>query len=164
MKFTVKVLAASLALAGSTVAFAQKGETVKIAHIDPFSGPFANVGQNQLKSWQFVAERLNGANNPAGVKFEITGFDNKGSPQESLNALKAAIDQGYRYVTQGNGSGAAAAITDAVSKHNERNPGKEVVLRGSGPSVDQRKVQLLAFPAGCRHLNEDGSLDQLHEG
>lgn len=127
MKFTVKVLAASLALAGSTVAFAQKGETVKIAHIDPFSGPFANVGQNQLKSWQFVAERLNGANNPAGVKFEITGFDNKGSPQESLNALKAAIDQGYRYVTQGNGSGAAAAITDAVSKHNERNPGKEVV-------------------------------------
>jgi branched-chain amino acid transport system substrate-binding protein len=85
------------------------------------------VGQNQLKSWQFVAERLNGANNPAGVKFEITGFDNKGSPQESLNALKAAIDQGYRYVTQGNGSGAAAAITDAVSKHNERNPGKEVV-------------------------------------
>ena len=127
MKFTVKVLAASLALAGSTMAFAQKGETVKIAHIDPFSGPFANVGQNQLKSWQFVAERLNGANNPAGVKFEITGFDNKGSPQESLNALKAAIDQGYRYVTQGNGSGAAAAITDAVSKHNERNPGKEVV-------------------------------------
>jgi branched-chain amino acid transport system substrate-binding protein len=28
---------------------------------------------------------------------------------------------------QGNGSGAAAAISDAVTKHNERNPGKEVV-------------------------------------
>lgn len=30
-------------------------------------------------------------------------------------------------MTQGNGSGAALAISDAVSKHNERNPGKEVI-------------------------------------
>lgn len=103
------------------------GETVRIAHIDPFSGPFANVGTNQLKSWQFVAERFAGAKNPAGVTFQVLPFDNKGSPQESLNALKAATDQGIRYVTQGNGSGAAAAIIDAVNKHNERNPGKEVV-------------------------------------
>lgn len=127
MKFAIKTVAISALIAVSGAALAQKGETVRIAHIDPFSGPFANVGQNQLKSWQFVAERLNGAKNPAGVKFEIVGFDNKGSPQESLNALKAAIDQGFRYVTQGNGSGAAAAIVDAVNKHNERNPGKEVV-------------------------------------
>jgi branched-chain amino acid transport system substrate-binding protein len=55
------------------------------------------------------------------------GFDNKGSPQESLNTVKAAVDQGFRYITQGNGSGAATAILDAVSKHNERNPGKEIV-------------------------------------
>jgi branched-chain amino acid transport system substrate-binding protein len=37
------------------------------------------------------------------------------------------IDQGVRYVVQGNGSGAALAIMDAVAKHNERNPGKELV-------------------------------------
>ena len=30
-------------------------------------------------------------------------------------------------MTQGNGSGAALAISDAVAKHNERNPGKELV-------------------------------------
>ena len=128
MKSAIKNVAACVMLAGASVAFAQKGETVKIAFIDPLSGPFANVGQNQLNSWQFVAERLSGARNPAGVKFEVTGFDNKGSPQESLNSLKAAIDQGFRYVTQGNGSGVALAISDAVSKHNARNPGKEVVF------------------------------------
>lgn len=127
MKFALKVVAASALLAVSGVSFAQKGETVKIAFMDPLSGPFANVGQNQLKSWQFAAEHFSGAKNPAGVKFEVVGFDNKGSPQESLNTLKAAIDQGFRYVTQGNGSGAAMAILDAVSKHNERNPGKEVI-------------------------------------
>jgi branched-chain amino acid transport system substrate-binding protein len=126
VKFALKTVAVSALIAVSGAAFAQKGETVKIAFMDPLSGPFANVGQNQLKSWQFAAERFSGKN-PAGVKFEVVGFDNKGSPQESLNTLKAAIDQGFRYVTQGNGSGAGLAILDAVAKHNERNPGKEVV-------------------------------------
>ncbi len=128
MKFALKFVAACAVLACATGAFAQKGETVKIAFIDPLSGPFANVGQNQLKSWQFVSDRFSGAKNPAGVKFEVTGFDNKGSPQESLNSLKAAIDQGFRFITQGNGSGAALALSDAVAKHNERNPGKEVMF------------------------------------
>jgi branched-chain amino acid transport system substrate-binding protein len=118
-------VAASLAMF-SGVAFAQAGQTVKIAFIDPLSGPFANVGQNILKSYQFVAEEFN-KKNAAGVKFEFVAFDNKGSPQESLNSLKAATDQGIRYVTQGNGSGAAGAISDAVTKYNERNPGKEIV-------------------------------------
>ncbi len=120
------VSAAALATFVSGAAWAQAGETVKIGFIDPLSGAFANVGQNQLKSWQFSAEQFN-KKNAAGVKFEFVPFDNKASPQESLNVLKAAIDQGIRYVVQGNGSGAAAAIQDAVNKHNERNPGKEVV-------------------------------------
>ena len=63
-----------------------------------------------------------------GQKLEFVGFDNKGSPQESLNQLKSAIDQGYRYIAQGNGSGVALALVDAINKHNQRNPGKEVVF------------------------------------
>jgi branched-chain amino acid transport system substrate-binding protein len=129
MKFTRRLFGVSVAASAALVsglAFAQAGQTVKIAFIDPLSGPFANVGQNQLKSWQFMAEHFN-KKNAAGVKFEFVPFDNKGSPQESLTVLRAAIDQGIRYVVQGNGSGAAAAISDAVTKHNERNPGKEVV-------------------------------------
>ena len=129
MNLTIRVLSTSIAvglLATSGLVFAQKGETIKVGFIDPLSGPFANVGQNQLKSWQFVGEHFN-AKNPAGVKFEFVAFDNKGSPQDSLTALKAATDQGIRYIVQGNGSGAAAALVDAVSKHNARNPGKEVL-------------------------------------
>ena len=136
------------ALSIASPALAQKGETVRIAFIDPLSGAFANVGTNQLKSWQYVAEQLSGAKNPAGVKFEVTGFDNKGSPQESLSALRAAIDQGYRYVTQGNGSGAALAILEAVAKHNERNPGKEVVYlsySAKDPSLTNEKCNYWHF-------------------
>jgi branched-chain amino acid transport system substrate-binding protein len=127
MAFTLKHVAAASLMVVSFGALAQKGETVKIAMIEGLSGPFANVGQNQLKSWQFVAEHFNGAKNPAGVKFEIVGMDSKGSPQEALTTFKAAVDQGFRYIAQGNGSGAALALTDAVAKHNARNPGKEVV-------------------------------------
>ena len=122
-KFRPLTLAVSLAL----LSVAAQAETVKIAFIDPMSGPFAPVGQNQLKSFQTIAELANQKKWAGEHKIEVTGFDNKGSPQESLTQLKAVIDQGYRYITQGNGSGVGLALLDAINKHNERNPGKEVV-------------------------------------
>jgi branched-chain amino acid transport system substrate-binding protein len=127
MKFALRLASAAILAAIATGALAQKGETVKIAMIEGLSGPFANVGQNQLKSWQLVTEKLSGARNAAGVKFEVVGMDSKSSPQEALNLLKAASDQGFRYVTQGNGSNVAVPLADAVAKHNERNPGKEII-------------------------------------
>ncbi|WP_296869608.1 branched-chain amino acid ABC transporter substrate-binding protein [Tibeticola sp.] len=127
MKYSVKIVAlASFALA-SGLSLAQQGETVKIAHIDPLTGLMGPVGNNQLNSFKYFAEQFS-KNNPAGVKFEMVSFDNKLSPAESLNALKAAIDQGVRYIAQGNGSSVAGALIEAVAKHNERNPGKEVVF------------------------------------
>ena len=102
-------LAVFLTCVSSLSAFAQKGETVKIAWIDPLSGLMAPVGSNQLKTLQFLAEEYN-KNNAAGVKFEIIGLDNKLSPAESLNQLKSAMDQGVRYITQGNGSSVALSL------------------------------------------------------
>ncbi len=128
MKNAFRMIAVAALAVCATGAYAQKGETVKIAWIDPLSGLMAPVGSNQLKSFQFFAEKFSGANNPAGVKFEVIGLDNKLSPAESLNALKAAMDQGVRYITQGNGSSVAGALIDAVNKHNERNPGKEIIF------------------------------------
>jgi len=118
-------IGAAVAL-GSPAVLAQRGQVVRVAWLDPLTGLMAPVGQNQIKSFQFMAEHFS-RNNPAGVRFEMVPFDNKLSPAESLNVLKAAIDQGIRFVVQGNGSGAALAISDAVTKHNERNPGREVV-------------------------------------
>ncbi|MBP6899562.1 MAG: branched-chain amino acid ABC transporter substrate-binding protein [Burkholderiaceae bacterium] len=124
---TLISLSATTALAlGAFAAHAQKGETVKIGWVDPLSGLMAPVGTNQIKSFQFMAEHFN-KSNAAGVKFEMVPIDNKLSPQESINAVKSLIDQGVRYVVQGNGSGAALAIMDAISKHNARNPGKELL-------------------------------------
>ena len=128
MKPVLKIAAAGAALLCASMAFAQQGETVKMVRIDALSGLMGPVGQNQLKSYQFFADKFSGKGNPAGVKFEVTGIDNKLSPTESLNALKLAIDQGARYILQGNGSSVALALTDAISKYNDRNPGKEVIF------------------------------------
>ncbi len=126
MKLVIKTLAASIVLASATGAWAQQGETVKIAWLDPLSGMMAALGSNQLKSFQFLAEEFS-KKNAAGVKFEVIGIDNKLSPQETTSALRSAMDQGARYVVQGNGSGPALAIMDALDKHNARNKGKEVI-------------------------------------
>ena len=127
MKFAVKLVVGGAMVVGAGWAAAQQGEVVKIVRIDPLSGLLGPVGVNQDKSYKFFAEKFSGKGNPAGVKFEFETIDNKLSPAESLNALKAAIDKGVRYVAQGNGSSVALALVDAINKHNERNPGKEVL-------------------------------------
>jgi branched-chain amino acid transport system substrate-binding protein len=127
VKFAVKLVVGGAMVVGAGWAAAQQGEVVKIVRIDPLSGLLGPVGVNQDKSYKFFAEKFSGKGNPAGVKFEFETIDNKLSPAESLNALKAAIDKGVRYVAQGNGSSVALALVDAINKHNERNPGKEVL-------------------------------------
>ena len=120
-------LAAALALSlGGSAALA---ENIKIAFIDPLSGPFASTGSNGLKQYEFAAEEL--VNKKGGVldgqMFEIVAFDNKVSPKESLIQLQVAIDQGIHYVVQGNSSGVAHALTEAIEKHNKRNPDSRVL-------------------------------------
>jgi len=127
MQFTFGKIVCCAAVACSVNAWAQQGETVKIAMIEGLSGPMGNVGQNQLKGWQYMAANLSAELNPAGVKFEIVPMDSKTSPPEALNLLKVAIDQGIRYITQGNGSSVAVPLSEAVAKHNQRNPGKEII-------------------------------------
>jgi len=109
-----------------SVNFAQA--QVKIAYIDPLSGSFANVGDAGLKHFKEAVEvNVNQKGGVNGQMMEVIGIDNKASPQETLVALKNATDQGIRYVTQGNGSGAAAALIDGVNKWNARNPDKTVL-------------------------------------
>jgi branched-chain amino acid transport system substrate-binding protein len=127
MKLIVKLIAAASLVACAGASFAQSGETVKMVRIDPLTGLLGPVGVSQFKGYQFFAEKFSGKGNPAGVNFDISAIDNKLSPAESLNALKSAIDQGARYIIQGNGSSVALALSDAVAKHNARNPGKEVI-------------------------------------
>ena len=125
------VRAVGLACAAAWLAACSPGEpaapVVKIAFVDPLSGTFGEVGRNQLRSWQWVAERHNAQAEPGAVRFQVVGFDNRGSPQESVNAIKVIIDQGFRYVVQGNSSGVAHLIVETLNRHNARSLGREVL-------------------------------------
>ncbi len=114
-------------IVGASAAFA---ENIKIAFIDPLSGPFAATGTNGLHQFEHAADYLVNQNGGVldGQNFEIVAFDNKISPKESLIQLQVAIDQGIRYIAQGNSSGVANAITEAVDKHNRRNPDSRVLF------------------------------------
>ena len=75
----VRKFAIAAALAASLfapAAFAQSG-TVKVAWIDPLSGMMAPVGQNMVRSWQFVADIANREKWAGDAKFEIVTFDNE---------------------------------------------------------------------------------------
>lgn len=127
-KLTGLLLATAVAVAASGAAWA--ADAVKIAFIDPLSGPFAATGKQGLSQYKFAADELVNKNGGVlgGKMFEIVEFDNKISPKESLIQLQVAIDQGIRFVAQGNSSGVANALTDAIAKHNKRNPEDRVLF------------------------------------
>src|SRR6266699_5082372 len=114
-KFMTAAAFALLMSSGAAVA----QETLKIGYVDPLSGGGASIGEVGLKTFQFLADEINAKGGVLGKKLEIVGYDNKLNPQESLVQVQKAIDAGIRIVTQGNGSGVAAALTDFVAKYND---------------------------------------------
>ena len=144
-KLTAMVMAAGVFIGSSAFA-----DTVKIAFIDPLSGPFATTGTIGLAEWKYAAEKL--VNEKGGVlggkKMEIVALDNKMDGKESLVQVQVAIDQGIRFIAQGNSSGIANAITDMVKKHNKRNPDKQVIFLNYSavdPALTNDKCQFWHF-------------------
>jgi len=121
------LLTLTVAMVAGVATQATPADPIKIAYIDPLSGPFAATGENGLNQFKYAAEAINKAGGVLGRQLEIVPLDNKVSPQESLIQLKKVIGDGIPFVFQGNSSGVAHAISDAVQKHNERNAGNRVL-------------------------------------
>src|SRR3977135_3767294 len=122
-KFMTAAAFALLMSGGAAIA----QETLKIGYIDPLSGGGASIGEVGLKTFQFLADEVNAKGGLQGKKGQNVPIDKKHNSQESLIQAQKAIDAGVRYITQGNGSSVAGALSDFVTKYNERNPGKEGV-------------------------------------
>ncbi len=99
--------------------------------IETLSGPFANTGEAVFRNLVWAAERVNARGGivlRSGPRpLAITRYDSKGQNEEALSALRAAIDDGVQFVAQGNSSATAAALLDAINKHNEREPSRRVL-------------------------------------
>jgi branched-chain amino acid transport system substrate-binding protein len=105
---------------------------IKLALIEGLSGPFGNTGEAVVRNIVWAIERVNargGVKTALGTqRLELERYDSKGQSEEALSALKSAIDDGAQVVLQGNSSANAAALIDAINKHNEREPNKRVLF------------------------------------
>ena len=109
---------------------------IKLAMIESFSGPFANTGESVYRNLLWATERINGRSAPpAGssvsairIKYELMRYDSQGQADIALTMLRSAIDDGAQIILQGNSSAVAAAIIDAVNKHNQREPKRQAVF------------------------------------
>ena len=131
------LLRASLSLLGSLPALAamaqgSAAEPIKLALIESLSGPFANTGEAVFRNLAWAVERVNargGVRTAQGQRLlQLERFDNKGQAEESLSMLRAAIDAGCTVVLQGNSSSVAAALIDAINKHNARDTARRVLF------------------------------------
>ena len=106
---------------------------IKIAIIEALSGAFANTGEAVFRNLVWATERVNArggialAGNTKRL-LALERYDSKGQVEEALAMLRAAIDDGAQIIMQGNSSSVAAALIDAVNKHNERVPDKRVLF------------------------------------
>lgn len=89
-------------------------ETIKILYTDPLSGPFAQVGDQNLKQFNYMIDYVNARGGAMGRKFELVPFDNKSQPSEALIALKRATDQNIPFIMQCSGSNIAAALIEGL--------------------------------------------------
>ena len=118
-----------------SVAWAQSAAPIKVAVIEGFSGANAGGGEAAFRNFVWAVERVNargGVKLPASaggnVPLQLERFDSKGQAEEALSALRSAIDGGARVILQGNSSAVAAALIDAINKHNERDPARRVLF------------------------------------
>jgi branched-chain amino acid transport system substrate-binding protein len=123
----------ALALCGPALALAQAPqETIKLAMIEGLSGGNANGGEAVFRNLVWAVERVNqggGVRTAQGRRpLQLDRYDSKGQIEEALSALRSAIDDGARFILQGNSSAVAAALIDAVNRHNEREPSRRVLF------------------------------------
>jgi len=116
-------------------ACAQTPPPIKLALIEGLSGGNANGGEAVFRNLAWAVERVNArggvATAGAGAPRQLLALDrrdSKGQTEEALSNLRLAIDGGARFVLQGNSSATAAALIDAINKHNEREPERRVLL------------------------------------
>lgn len=126
----------SLAAAAATSPLGAQGRggaPIRVALIEGLSGPFGNTGEAVFRNLVWACERVNargGVDLGGGVRrpLQIVRYDSKSQPQEALSALQSALDDGISLVAQGNSSAVAAALIEAINRHNEREPQRQVVF------------------------------------
>lgn len=168
---------AALLLAAPLMAGA--AEPIKLALIEGLSGPFGNAGEAVYRNLVWATERVNargGVKLPGGARpLQLLRLDSKGATEEALSMLRSAVDQKAAFLLQGNSSATAAALIDALNKHNEREPQRRALFLNYSavdPALTNEKCSFWHFrfdahadmrlAALTDELREDASIKKLY--
>lgn len=131
-------------------------KTIRVAFIDPLSGPFGPVGIQFAQGFEFMFNRVNKSGIlPNGDKIKLVLFDDKVDPQTAQVDAQKAADQGIHFLIQGNGSNVAFALVGWVNKHNRDNP-KDKMIYLNYAAIDPA---LGDSDCGFYHFNFDANVN-----
>jgi branched-chain amino acid transport system substrate-binding protein len=116
-------------------------DTNRVALIGALSGPYADIGFTSVRQYQEAIANVNNIGGTPVFKLELVPLDDASSSEQALRSLDLAIQQGIRYVAQGNNPEISIALAQAIDAYNRNNPSREVLF--------------LNFGDGAPELNDD---------
>ena len=127
----------------ATPVFAQG--TIRLGYQELLSGPNANVGDQGLKTIQFVVNDINAKGGVLGKKLEVVPYDHKGQPAEAIVNLQKMVDEGIQVMLSCGPSNVVSALLGAVDKHNERNLTRRVFFVNCGALAPELTNEQCSF-------------------
>mgnify|MGYP002701053634 CR=1 FL=1 len=122
LKPLLSMVAATVLLVGTASA-----DTVRIALIDPLTGPIAASGQSALEHPHFHAETINEHGGITGDNPDSAGTGTTVNPQQSPVTPQSAVHDGHHKTHHGTGDTGVSRPRPCAPHHNQRNPGDEVL-------------------------------------
>ena len=119
--------------------------TIRLGYQELLSGPNANVGDQGLKTIQFVVDGINAKGGVLGKKLEIVAFDHKGQPSEALVNLQKMVDDGIQIMLSCGPSNVVSALLGGVDKHNDRNPNQRIFFVNCGALAPELTNEQCSF-------------------
>lgn len=128
------------------------GPAIQLALVEGLSGANAAGGEAVFRNLLWAVERVNsrgGVRTRDGSRLlRLVRYDSKGQVEEALAGLRSAADDGAQVILQGNSSAVAAALIDAVNKHNERSPNRKLLFLNYAaldPALTEEKCSFWHF-------------------
>ena len=137
---------------------AQAGDTIKIAHFDPLSGPFEYAGRLYKAGIEFAIMEQNAKGGLLGKKIELLSVDSELKPDVATRkAKKAILEDKVDFIASGTGS----HITIALNKVATAYKTKMINYGGMSDIVMGKEFSPYAFRVCQNSYNFTAGLAQL---
>lgn len=131
MRLSISIASVILGLVGSAHA-----EPLKIALIDPLTGPLASNGKIYESVVRFSVDKLNKAGGFNGEPIQLIVLDDAGNASTASDRFREAASAGAKIFIKSLTSATAGQLSEDVRRHNLRNPSSPVIFLNEGAEAN----------------------------